>query len=224
MTEERKKTKRKLNILGTLAFVIAPLACWGAIVATNESPLFASISRMIWYKGVGDIIFRAMLVIFVPMIICFFGTMKTAEFTKKQYWFCGIFLILSCVTLFIGAMVLPAGDGVHKNTDANIWHGILSLGGIAAIYVSFWFLTLFMRIRGDSRGARLLMFFLIFALLTGVFAVLYIVDKGSYVGASAVAESYVLILFNVLGYMAFDLATRYKWEREALERAEQTES
>ena len=56
--------------------------------------------------------------------------------------------------------------------------------------------------------ASLLVGFLVFSLITGVFAVLNVFDDKSYVIASAVSELYVLTMMSLIGYLTYYLAYR----------------
>ena len=62
--------------------------------------------------------------------------------------------------------------------------------------------------RKDRDGALLLVGFLVFSLITGVFAVLNVFDDKSYVIASAVSELYVLTMMSLIGYLTYYLAYR----------------
>jgi hypothetical protein len=57
-------------------------------------------------------------------------------------------------------------------------------------------------------GRLLLVGFLVFSLITGVFAVLNVFDDKSYVIASAVSELYVLTMMSLIGYLTNYLAYR----------------
>ena len=61
--------------------------------------------------------------------------------------------------------------------------------------------------KGQGR-TLLLVGFLVFSLITGVFAVLNVFDDKSYVIASAVSELYVLTMMSLIGYLTYYLAYR----------------
>ena len=77
-------------------------------------------------------------------------------------------------------------------TKENIWHGIMSFGGMLMIFLTYCLYTAFI-VRMDKEGA---------------FAVLNVFDERSYVIASAVSELYVLTMMNLVGYMTYYLAYR----------------
>ncbi len=62
--------------------------------------------------------------------------------------------------------------------------------------------------RKDRDGTLLLVGFLVFSLITGVFAVLNVFDDKSYEIASAVSELYVLTMMSLIGYLTYYLAYR----------------
>lgn len=63
------RTSKNLKLLGLFTFLIAPVFAWGSVIASDETAVFASLSRMIWYSGSELRILIAMLVMFVPMLI-----------------------------------------------------------------------------------------------------------------------------------------------------------
>ncbi|MBQ3374701.1 MAG: hypothetical protein IJG40_16375 [Oscillospiraceae bacterium] len=67
-----EKAAKRLRILAIFTFFLSPLFSWGSVTATDETAVFASLSRMIWYSGSALQIFIAMLVLFIPMLISFF--------------------------------------------------------------------------------------------------------------------------------------------------------
>ena len=115
-------------------------------------------------------------------------------------------MLISCLILYIGAMWVMPSDG-QTMTRENVWHGIMSFGGMLMIFLTYCLYTSFI-IRKDKEGAGLLFGFLVFSLITGAFAVLNIFDEKSYVVASAVSELYVLTMMNLVGYMTYYLAYR----------------
>ena len=67
-----EKTAKRLKYLAILTFIVSPLLAWGSVMASDETAVFASLSRMIWFSGSSIRIFIAMLVLFIPMLIAFF--------------------------------------------------------------------------------------------------------------------------------------------------------
>ncbi|MBR3238264.1 MAG: hypothetical protein IKF99_07470 [Oscillospiraceae bacterium] len=200
------KTEKRLRILAVFTFFLSPLFSWGSVTATDETAVFASLSRMIWYSGSAFQIFIAMLVLFIPMLTAFFLAHSLSGLTKAQKLACRICMLLSCAVLYIGAMWVIPSDG-KTLTAENIWHGILSFGGMLMIFLTYCLYTAFIR-RQDRAGAGLLTAFLVFSLITGAFSVLNVFDDKSYVVASAVSELYVLTMMGVVGYLTYYLAYR----------------
>lgn len=201
-----EKTAKRLRILAIFTFFLSPLFSWGSVTATDETAVFASLSRMIWYSGSALQIFIAMLVLFIPMLIAFFFTHNLSDLTTAQKLACRICMIVSCAVLYIGAMWVIPSDG-KTMTSENIWHGILSFGGMLMIFLTYCLYTAFIR-RKDRDGAGLLTAFLAFTLITSAFAVLNVFDDKSYVIASAVSELYVLTMMSLIGYLTYYLAYR----------------
>ena len=201
-----EKAAKRLRILAIFTFFLSPLFSWGSVTATDETAVFASLSRMIWYSGSAFQIFIAMLVLFIPMLISFFLAHSMSGLTKPQKLACRICMIVSCAVLYIGAMWVIPSDG-KTMTSENVWHGILSFGGMLMIFLTYCLYTAFIR-RKDRAGAGLLAAVLLFSLITGAFSVLNVFDDKSYVIASAVSELYVLTMMSVIGYLTYYLAYR----------------
>ena len=201
------KAAKGLKILSIFTFFLSPLFSWGSVTATDETLVFASLSRMIWYSGSAFQIFIAMLVLFIPMLIAFFLAHSMSGLTKAQTLACRICMIVSCAVLYIGAMWVIPSDG-KTMTSENVWHGILSFGGMLMIFLTYCLYTAFIRVK-DRDGAGLLAAFLAFSLITGAFSVLNIFDEKSYVIASAVSELYVLTMMGVVGYLTYYLACQH---------------
>ena len=199
-------TIRRLKWLVLFAFVISPILTWYSVVASDETAVYASLSRMIWYSGSALRIFIAMLILFIPMLFSFFMAHDLIGLSKRQKLICRICMAVSCTFLYVGAMEIIPSDG-KTITVSNIWHGILSFGGILAIFLSYCIYVFFIR-KKDSDGAGLLCAFLIFTLISGAFSVLNIYDEKSYVVASAVSELYVLTMMSLIGYLSYYLAYR----------------
>ena len=198
------KAAKRLRILAIFTFFLSPLFSWGSVTATDETAVFASLSRMIWYSGSALQIFIAMLVLFIPMLTAFFLAHSMSGLTKVQKLACRICMIVSCAVLYVGAMWIIPSDG-KTMTSENVWHGILSFGGMLMIFLTYCLYAAFIR-RKDRAGAGLLATFLIFSLITGAFSVLNVFDDKSYVIASAVSELYVLTMMSVIGYLTYYLA------------------
>ena len=201
-----EKAAKRLRILAVFTFFLSPLCSWGSVTATDETAVFASLSRMIWYSGSAFQIFVAMLVLFIPMLTAFFLAHSMSGLTKAQKLTCRICMIVSCAVLYVGAMWVIPSDG-KTMTSENVWHGVLSFGGMLMIFLTYCLYTVFIR-KKDRDGAGLLAAFLVFSLITGAFSVLNVFDDKSYVVASAVSELYVLTMMGVIGYLTYYLAYR----------------
>ena len=200
------KDYKRLRILALFTFIISPLVAWGSVIASDETAVFASLSRMIWYSGSALRIFVAMVILFVPMLISFFLAHSMSNLTTTQKMTCRICMIISCAVLYVGAMWVIPSDG-KTMTSENVWHGILSFGGMLMIFLTYCLYTALVY-RRDRDGAGLLAAFLAFTLITSAFAVLNVFDDKSYVIASAVSELYVLTMMSLVGYLTYYLAYR----------------
>ena len=200
------KDAKKLKWLALFTFFLAPVFAWGSVIATDETAVFASLSRMIWYSGSSLRIFIAMAVMFIPMLISFFHAHVLCGISKTQKLILRICMIASCAVLYVGAMWVMPSDGKTMSSE-NVWHGILSFGGMLMIFLTYCLYAFLIR-RKDRDGVLLLLGFLVFSLVTGPFAVLNVFDDKSYVIASAVSELYVLTMMSLIGYLTYYLAFR----------------
>ena len=139
-----EKSPKRLIWLAVFTFAVSPLLSWASVLATDETAVFASLSRMIWYSGSALQIFIAMLVLFIPMLAAFFLAHSMSGLTKAQKLACRICMILSCAVLYVGAMWVIPSDG-KTMTSENVWHGILSFGGMLMIFLTFCLYTVFIR-------------------------------------------------------------------------------
>ena len=200
------KAPKRLIWLAVFTFAVSPLFSWASVLATDETAVFASLSRMIWYSGSSIRIFIAMLVLFVPKLIAFFLAHSLSGLPKGQTILLRICMIASCAVLYVGAMEMMPSDG-KSMTSENVWHGVLSFGGMLMIFLTYCLYTA-MICRRDRDDAGLLAAFLAFSLISGAFAVLNVFDDKSYVVASAVSELYVLTMMSLIGYLTYYLAYR----------------
>ena len=200
------KAPKRLIWLAVFTFAVSPLFSWASVLATDETAVFASLSRMIWYSGSAFRIYIAMLVLFVPMLVSFFLAHGMIGLSKAKTLVLRISIIVSCLVLYVGAMWVMPSDG-RTLTNENIWHGVMSFGGMLMIFLTYCLYTA-LTFREDKEGAGLLSGLLVFSLITGLFAVLNVFDDRSYVIASAVSELYVLAMMGLIGYMTYYLAYR----------------
>ena len=198
-----EKSPKRLIWLAVFTFAVSPLLSWASVLATDETAVFASLSRMIWYSGSALQIFIAMLALFIPMLISFFNVIGLP---KAKKIILRISIIVSCLVLYIGAMWVMPSDGTVM-TKENIWHGIMSFGGMLMIFLTYCLYTAFI-FHKDKEGAGLIFGFLVFSLITSAFAVLNVFDDKSYVIASAVSELYALTMMSLVGYLTHYLAWR----------------
>ncbi len=92
---------------------------------------------MIWYSGSALRIFIAMVVMFMPMLRAFFLAHNLTELSKAQKLACRICMIASCAVLYVGAMEMMPSNG-QSMTPGNVWHGILSFGGMLMIFLTYY--------------------------------------------------------------------------------------
>ena len=98
------KEKNTLRILTICTFFVSPLCAWLSILENDETAVFASLSRMIWYSGAFFRILICMIFLFAPMLVSFFLSHNIENLSKKQKLVLRGLMILSCLVLYVGAM------------------------------------------------------------------------------------------------------------------------
>ena len=78
------KAAKWLKWLAVFTFFLAPVFAWCSVVASDETAVFASLSRMIWYSGSSIRIFIAMAVMFIAMLISFFHAHALCGISETQ--------------------------------------------------------------------------------------------------------------------------------------------
>ena len=120
--KQMNNVEKRLKWLAVFVFFLAPVFAWGSVVASDETAVFASLSRMIWYSGSAARIFTAMLVLFVPMLVSFFLAHSLIGLPKPRKLLCRVCMVVSCIVLYIGAMWVMPSDG-NSMTAENVWTG-----------------------------------------------------------------------------------------------------
>ncbi len=206
-----KKISNTLKVLALFTFVLAPLASWWSVLSSEDTAVYASLSRMMWFSGNNWFILIAMGILFIPEMIAYFLAHDISGLRRNEIIHCRAMSVAACVILFVGAFLLEPGNGITKNTFVNVMHGLLSFIGLLLLLVSYAFYSIYLR-RIDRGAADLLLLLLIFSLITGAFAAFNVYDDRSYVGASAVTELYYMTTMSIVGYFTYYLA--YKRARE----------
>lgn len=106
-----ERTRRQLIILAVFVFVISPICAWTSVIASDETAVYASLSRMIWYSGDPLRILIAMLVMFLPMLVAFFFSHELIGISQSQKWTCRVCMIVSCAVLYMGRWRLNRQTG-----------------------------------------------------------------------------------------------------------------
>ena len=161
---------------------------------------------MLWITGNGTEIYASSLVLCLPMIISFIYGTRLSRLKKWKMLLCQFFFLFACGVLFVGALILRPGNGITPNDTENIWHGIMSGGGMLLMVLAILLYAIFLYRDQDRGGAKLIMLMLVLTVVTTVFNALNVFDEGSYVGASAITELYVLIMVSMLSFLIFYLA------------------
>jgi len=193
-----------------LGLVIVPLASFILITLSEESPLYASISRIAWAL---DLWWATFIWGMIVMISNLFMTYKTFSISPLSDRTKGILTACQFVNIglvFIGCLAFPAKTGDGETLLINHLHDIVTISawvlyGIGLIVFSF---LLHKKDRFLGLLGMGLMFFTVFS---SVFFVRRVIHPDSYVGASAISEVHIinsLFIFLTVMYVAEDYARR----------------
>ena len=78
------KAAKRLRIPALFPFILSPLFAWGSVIASDESAVFASLSRMIWFSGSALRIFIAMLVLAISGLITIYVKQRSGLHAKRH--------------------------------------------------------------------------------------------------------------------------------------------
>ncbi len=203
MREKIKSVLKSDVFLVLLGFVIVPMISFVFITVGDESPLYASISRIAWVNGywVATFIWAIIVMSSISMLtyrMIYAGPLKVRE---KRIFFA--VQSINIVLVFIGCIIFPAKASIVNITFVNYVHDYLTAFAWAMYGVGL--LVYSIMLRRENKFLSLfgigLMSFIIFS---STFFMRNVIDPNSYVGVSAVSEVYIinsLLIYLVVMYV-----------------------
>lgn len=202
--EKLKKAVTSARFVVVMGLVVVPLLSLMLISLSPESPLYTSISRIAWCHGQWFPTFLWAVVVMCLILLltyCMAVTGPLDKRTRRGFLFCQFGNI--CM-VFAGCLLFPAKDGTETIRFVNYLHDYLTAAAWVLYAVGLTVYALLVR-RRDRFLGFLGLGLMAFTFLTSGFFLVNVVDPGSYVGASAVSEVYIinsLLIYLVVMYVA----------------------
>lgn len=184
--------------------IVVPLLSFALLSISPESPLYTSISRMIWVHNLWVITFVwAVIVMGIIVWLTYRMARIGIEDVRKRRIFLA-WQFISIILVFVGCLLFPAKNGTDSILFVNYIHDYLTaiawfmyVLGLIAYSFSVKKRDKFLGLLGIS-----LMGYIVFSSL---FFLMRVIDPQSYVGASAISEVYIinnLAIYLVVMYVA----------------------
>jgi len=203
MKNKLKTAMESMEFAILAGLVAVPLLSFAFIQISTESPLYTSISRIIWVHGhwvaalIWSLLVMGVIAYLTHRLLC------TSPLTAKQQRAFKVYLFIHIVLVFVGCMLFPAKQSLQCITFFNYMHDYLTaaawVGYIVGLLVYSW------KLRKADRFLGIFSLGLIsFVICSASFFLRWVIDPASYVGASAVSEVYIinsLLIYLVVMYV-----------------------
>ncbi len=204
MIEKFKKTVNSTGFIILLGLVIVPALSFLLITISEESPLYASISRIAWALDHWWATFIWGIIVMGSILWLTYKTISCGPLGLRQRVGLTIAQFVNISMVFIGCLVFPAKTDQGDPILINYLHDYVTivawvLYGVGLIVYSF------MLGRRSSLLGYLGIGLMTFTVFSSYFFIKQVVHPDSYVGASAVSEVHIinsLLIFLVVIYVA----------------------
>lgn len=212
MIEKFKKTVNSTGFIILLGLVIVPMLSFILITISEESPLYASISRIAWALDHWWPTFVWAIIVMASILWLTYKTIGCGPLSLAHRVGLTISQFVNISMVFVGCIVFPAKTGQGEPLFINYLHDYMTitawvLYGIGLIVYSF------MLGRHSSLLGYLGIGLMTFTVFSSYFFVKQVVHPDSYVGASAVSEVHIinsLLIFLVVIYVAQEYEERIR--------------
>ena len=191
MKENLKKVLASTQFAILTGFVIVPLQSFAFIHISPESPLYTSISRIIWVHGywVAALIWAVTVMSVIGWLTYrMVHTSPLDEGSRRRFL---LYLLIQIVFVFIGCMLFPAKENLQRITLINYLHDYLTAAAWAFYVLGLFAYSLVLR-KKDSFLGFFSLGLMSFVICSAAFFLRWVIDPNSYVGASAVSEVYII--------------------------------
>ena len=203
MKDKFKKLLHSDRFVVIVGLIVVPLFSFILITAGDESPLYTSISRIAWVRGEWTMTFVWALVVmcaisWITYLLVYSGPLSAGA---KQIFM--LYQSINVILVFVGCIIFPAKDGVALVRLVNYLHDYLTVVAWALYGAGLLFYSFVLK-RHDRFLGFLGLGLMSFIIFSSAFFISNVIDASSYVGASAVAEVYIinsLFIYLVVMYL-----------------------
>lgn len=204
----------------TLGFIIVPFISFLFINISEESPLYASISRIAWVNGhwLGTFIWA--LIVMGSISLLTYRVVFTGPLEQRHKRLFFTIQMINVILVFAGCIVFPAKQNPYDITFLNYVHDYLTAAAWALYGIGLLVYSVLLR-RSDKQLSFFGIGLMSFVILSSTFFMRNVIHPDSYVGVSAVSEVYIinsLLIYLVVMYVA------QKQSARMCSRCEKTES
>ena len=203
MKENLKRILCSDRFVIILGLIIVPLFSFILITVSEESPLYTSISRIAWVHGEWLATFIWALAVmgaitWITYLMVYTGPLSNVG--KRGFM---LYQSINIALVFIGCTFFPAKNGNELAHLVNHLHDYLTVVAWALYGIGLLLYSFILKKHDRFLGflGLGLMGFIIFS---SAFFISNVIDSSSYVGASAVAEVYIinsLLIYLVIMYI-----------------------
>ena len=191
-----KNKDKKEIVMMLFTFIIVPAVSVGIICCGKQSPLYNSLSRLAWPEGLLWLVYIWGAFNIGNLFLSTKMALDEGGYTKKwRQLFYGIF-IASAVLMTVGISIPAYVDSGAKYDMMRTIHTAISSVG----FFGFYFVLIIMSLTTLKRNRNqftLLVCYVCFTLIIGVFALTKVYDPSSYCVVSAPAQVILFGLYNV---------------------------
>lgn len=176
--------------------IVVPLLSMVFITASDESPLYTSLSRLAWVNGHRLFMFVWSLIVLFVMICLTLKVIRFSGLDEKRKRSLSALAIVNITISFVSGVFIPAKSGADV---LNIWeylHDRFTAIGWLSFGVALTVFSFSLR-KVNKQQATIAISFMVFIWMTGAFAIFYVIDPETYCGSSAVAQVYIINMLNI---------------------------
>lgn len=176
--------------------LILPLLSMLFITASEESPLYTSLSRLAWVNGHWLFMLVWSLLVLFVMVCLTLKVIHQSGLAPKRVKALSAVAIVNVSLSFVSGVFIPA----KSSADAlSIWEflhdrftalGWLSFGIVLTIFS-------FNLRKVDRMQSFISVCFMAFTWMSGVFAIVVVISPETYVGSSAITQIYIITMLNI---------------------------
>ena len=191
MSDKFKRVVSSTEFITVIGMVVIPIISFVFIIASPESPLYTSISRIAWIHGRWASTFLWATLVMGTILWLTYKMVNTGPLSDKRkriFLFCQV---LNTIFVFTGCIAFPAKADIETIVFINYLHDYMTVIGWIMYIVGLIAYSIMI-----GRTHRFLGFIgvciMTFIVCSSLFFIRRVIDPSSYVGASAVSEVYII--------------------------------